>query len=407
MSLDRIPLFRGAAAALLCAFAPLGCGEDETPLSIEALGEALFFDTRLSMNGNQSCATCHDPERAFIDPRLDADGLIAAVSIGDDGVSLGDRNAPTAAYSAFAPEFHEGTRRRFNKQNNHRLYEGPLGGLFHDGREPSLEGQAGGPPLNPIEMGMPDKAAVIARLAEDEVYDVAFRARFAEDVFDDPDAAYAGMTQAIAAFERTEQFAPFDSKYDRSLRGEATLSFKELTGKSLFFSEFTNCGICHQLHNNGDPVGKFEETFSGYEYHNIGVPTNVAVRAQNGVTEPDLGLALNPNVSGAEARGKFRTPTLRNIAVTEPYMHNGVFRDLRTVIEFYDKYVDPDGRPNNPETGAPWAAPEVPETVANDLLEVGDPLTDADVEALVCFLRTLTDARYEHLVQDKGIDCAD
>lgn len=396
-----------AGAALPLAFA---CGEDApttTGPTLAELGEELFHDVNLSFNRTQSCATCHDPAHAFIDPRPGDDGRIRAVSLGDDGVSLGDRNAPTASYAAFAPDFHEGTRARFNKQNNHRTYEGWLGGMFHDGREADLEGQAGGPPLNPIEMGMPDRQSVVERLAENERYVDAFRSLFGNDMFQDVDATYRAMTEAIAAFERTEIFAPFDSKYDRSLRGEVTLSFKELTGKSLFFSEFANCGICHQLHNNGDPINKFQETFTGYEYHNIGVPVNEAVRAQTGVTELDLGLYLNPAVTDPAERGKFRTPTLRNVAVTEPYMHNGVFRDLRTTVEFYAHFIDPEARPNNPETGLPWREAEVPETVETELLEVGDPLTDDDIDALVCFLRTLTDQRYEPLMGADEWGCAD
>lgn len=386
------------------------CGSESAPEpapTLAELGEELFFDANLSWNRTQSCATCHDPDHAFIDPRLGADGRIAAVSLGDDGVSIGDRNAPTAAYAALAPEFHVGTRARFNKQSRHRTYEGPLGGMFHDGRAADLEAQAAGPPLNPIEMAMPDEASIISRIEENPRYVGAFRSLFGADIFDDPEAAYAAMARAIAAFERTDVFAPFDSKYDRSLRGEATLSFKELTGKSLFFSEFTNCAICHQLHGNGDPVKKFRETFSGYEYHNIGVPVNDAVRAMNGVEDLDLGLAFVPGFDSPENRGRFRVPTLRNVAVTEPYMHNGVFRDLKTTVLFYEHFIDPEDRAINPETEQPWRDPEIPETVSTELLKVGDPLTDDEVDALVCFLRTLTDQRYEPLIREKGVRCDD
>ena len=386
------------------------CGSDTEPtLTVTELGEALFFDTNLSWNRTQACATCHNPEHAFIDDRLDDDGQIAAVSVGDDGTSLGDRNAPTAGYAAFTTplELGVGTRRRFNKQSRNRTYEGALGGFFLDGRASGLEGQAAGPPLNPLEMGMPDEASVVARIEENPEYVRAFRAHFGQAVFDEPATAYAAMTDAIAAFESTEEFAPFDSKYDRWLVGEATFSFIELTGKSLFFSEFTNCAICHQLHSDGDPVNGLVETFSGYEYHNIGVPENEAVRADNGVTDPDLGLASNTQFDDPTERGKFKVPTLRNVAVTEPYMHNGVFRDLKTTVLFYEHFVDPELRPTNPETGEPWREPEIPETVSTELLEVGDSLTDFEVDALVCFLRTLTDQRYEHLIQEKGVSCGE
>lgn len=390
----------------LCA-----CTSDPAPqdlLELEQLGEALFSDTDLSFNRTQSCATCHDPDRGFVDGRQGTDGSIAAVSRGDDDISLGDRNAPTAAYAAyiFPATLEEGTRARHNKQNANRLYEGPLGGLFLDGRAGGLAGQAAGPPLNPLEMGMPDEAAVSERLQEKPEYVAAFREHFGANVFDDPLVAYQAMADAIAAYERTEAFAPFDSKYDRFLRGEAVLSFKENTGKSLFFSEFTNCAICHQLHENGDPLRKFEETFSGYEFHNIGVPVNEAVRSMNGVQDADPGLAGVPGFEAPEHLGKFKTPTLRNVAVTGPYMHNGVFRDLKTVVLFYEHFVS-DDRDTNPETGNEWRAPEHPSTVNRDLLTVGDGMTELEVESLVCFLRTLTDRRYEDLVEDKGIACAD
>jgi len=403
---------RWAVALLGLTGVVVGCGDDGPPpraLSVVELGEALFFDQNLSFNRTQSCATCHNPERAFIDDRLDGDGLIGAVSVGDDGVSMGDRNAPTAAYAALTTplSLSLGTRQRFNKQSQNRVYEGPLGGLFVDGRADGLEGQAAGPPLNPIEMGMPGSGSVIERLEENPDYVRAFRTHFGDSVFDDELNAYEAMTQAIAAFERTDEFAPFDSKYDRFLRGEAQLTFMELTGRSVFFSEFANCGICHQLHGNGDPVNKFRETFTGYEYHNIGVPTNEAVRSENGVVGPDLGLATVRGFEAPEHRGKYKTPTLRNVAVTEPYMHNGVFRDLKTTILFYQHRMDPGLHPINPETGEPWREAEVPETVAEDLLRVGDRLTDVEIDSLVCFLRALTDERYEPLIEEKGLSCED
>jgi cytochrome c peroxidase len=401
-----------------CSWPALGClwlgacSSEPEPLAnpfetVEELGEALFHDENLSQNRTQACATCHDPERGFVDARLDEQGLVSAVSLGDDGASLGDRNAPTAAYAAFSPVFHFGERERHNNQNQNRLYEGALGGLFLDGREADLEGQAGGPFLNPLEMGMPDAAAVVARLREDTRYQAAFDEFFGQGVLSREEEAFAAVTESLAAYERTPTFAPFDSRYDRFLRGEVVLTFKELSGKSLFFSQFSNCGVCHQLHGEGDPVNERVEPFTGFEYHNLGVPVNEAVRAKNGVTDLDVGLASNPAVTEPAAeRGKFKTPTLRNVAITGPYMHNGVFRELRTVLEFYDHFNAPEERPDNPETGQPWAPPEIPETVATELLEVGDPMTDVQIESMLCFLRALTDARYEALLDD-SVDCAD
>lgn len=368
----------------------------------EALGEALFSDESLSFRRTQSCATCHDPARAFSDGRVGDDGRVRAVSLGDDGVSLGDRNAPSAAYAFLSPDFHIGTRERHNKQNNNRLYEGALGGQFWDGRASDLEGQAGGPPLNPLEMGMPDAEAVAERLNDNQEYRRALAQFYGPDVLDDAQLTYEAMTQAIAAYERTDVFAPFDSRYDRSLTGEVALNFKELTGKAIFFSQFANCGICHQLYSEGDPIGERVEPFTGFEFHNIGVPQNREVRAINGVMGTDDGLASHL-LDDPSLRGAFKVPTLRNIAVTGPYMHNGVFAELRTVLEFYDHFTNDDERTMNPETGQPWAEPEVSATVAIELLQVGDPMTDNDIEALECFLRALTDQRYESLLPDDGL----
>lgn len=360
--------------------------DDGTPFdTLEAWGEALFFDPNLSLNRTQSCATCHDPSVGFVDPRETSAGL--AVSLGDDGVSIGDRNAPTAAYALISPRFHQREDGEY------------VGGQFHDGRAATLADQAGGPPLNPIEMGMPDKAAVVARLAENPDY-VASLAKFqGAAALDDPDAAYDVMTRAIAAYEKTDAFAPFDSKYDRYLRGEADLTRQEELGRLLFFSQqFTNCAMCHQLHSSPLAEG---ETFSNYEYHNIGTPVNARARAVNGVDPGfvDRGLLDNPAVDDPAQAGKIKVPTLRNIAVTGPYMHNGVFEDLRTVVLFYNKYnsIQPE-RQINPETGAPWAAPEVPGTLSMTELETGPALDDQRIDALVAFLKTLTDARYEHLL---------
>jgi cytochrome c peroxidase len=370
-----------AVSAFALAVATAEQPESKPPATLEALGEALFFDTSLSANRTQACASCHDPDFAFTDPR-------GMASPGDDGHSLGDRNAPTAAYASFSPEFH------LNGDGEW------IGGQFLDGRAATLEEQAGGPPLNPIEMGMPDKAAVVERLRENPDYEAAFETLFGPGTLDDAEKGYDAMTRAIAAFERTDTFAPFDSRYDRFLRGEAELTDQEELGRLLFFSQqFTNCNQCHQLKRSAiDP----RETFSDYRFHNIGTPENLALREMNGVEAGtvDEGLLAHPGVDDPAQRGKFRTPTLRNVAVTGPYMHNGVFNDLRTVVLFYNRYntKNPD-RLINPETGEPFAGPPVPDTLSVKELTHGPALDDKRIDALVAFLKTLTDKRYEDLVE--------
>ncbi len=380
-------------SASLLAMGLISCGgggsSQPTPtLSKQQLGEKLFHDKNLSKDRTQACSTCHDPDHAFIDSR---DSKVQkAVSLGDDGISLGDRNTPTATYAKFSPDFQHNNSDEF------------IGGQFLDGREADLKGQAGGPPLNPVEMNMPDKASVVARIQENDEYTAAFKALFGEAIFDDTDAAYAKMAETIGNFEKTDLFAPFDSKYDRSLTGEYVLTDQEELGQTLFFSQqFTNCNSCHQLKTIG---GSAKETFSNYEYHNLGVPVNQQVRAANnnngkgtaGFT--DHGLLDNPDVNDASEDGKFKVPTLRNVAVTAPYMHNGVFQDLRTVVLFYDKFNNP-SRVNNPETGQLWQAPEVNANLALETNEFKAPsLVDERVNALVAFMKLLTDRRYEALI---------
>lgn len=373
----------------LCVWAVLtaACPVQAEPLGLEKLGEALFHDENLSMNRTQSCASCHSPAQGFSDPRRSAEG---AFSLGDDGDSLGNRNAPTASYAAFIPPFH---------QNSGAMW---IGGLFWDGRANNLEEQAGGPPLNPVEMGMPDKAALVQRLRDNPAYVERFASLFAPDVLQDDERGFEAMTQAIAAFERSEELAPFSSKYDRYLAGKEELSKEEELGRTLFFSEqFTNCNLCHQLRSS--PMGT-QETFSDYSYHNIGVPRNPAISLEAGMPADfiDEGLLANPQVSDPVQRGKFRTPTLRNVAVTGPYMHNGVFQDLRTVVLFYNRYNSKtEAAQINPETGKPWRAAPVPETLSVPELTHGPALDARRVDALVAFLKTLTDARYEPLLEEE------
>lgn len=407
-------LFAGLSLTAVLALSACENSIAQTPTTIQAsqiqttqteLGEKLFHDPILSINRQQSCATCHNPQHGWTDTRKDASGKVRPTSMGADGTSVGERNSPTISYAALTPEFKWETHARFNSQQPN--YEGYVGGQFLDGREADLAAQAGQPPLNPIEMQMPDRKSIVERLQANSYYLSAFQSLYGESVFDSVEQAYASMTQAIAEFEKSPKVSPFDSKYDRVLRGEAAFSFKELSGKSLFFSQqFTNCATCHQSHSNGHA----RETFTNYEYHNIGVPTNVKLNQELeklGRPYKEAGLLNNPQVTDEEHRGKFRTPTLRNVAVTGPYMHNGVFTDLKTVVEFYDHFLIGSKHKINPETGLPWAEAEIPQTVAETELKDGRKLKLQQVDQMVCFLRTLTDQQFEHLIEEDGIVCAD
>ncbi|AXK48485.1 methylamine utilization protein MauG [Aliarcobacter trophiarum LMG 25534] len=352
-------------------------------ISKEDLGKILFFDINLSQNRTQSCATCHNPQVGFIDDR--DNGISKMASLGDDLKSLGDRQAPTASYAKFSPKFHYDEKKKLYK-----------GGQFWDGRANTLEEQAGGPPLNPIEMGLKDESQVVARLKENSFYIESFKALFGKDIFDNDKKAFEALSQVIASFEKTDEFSTFDSKYDRYLKGEYDLTPLEDLGMSIFFSNNNNsCATCHVLKGE-DKEG---ETFTNYEFHNIGVPINNQLRAKNGIKEKDLGLAANPNIKNKDENlGKYKTPTLRNVAVTSPYMHNGVFKDLKTVVLFYDKYNNKENN-INPETNEPWDEPEFKDTISLKELKA-NAQSDRKIDALVAFMKLLTDKRYEHLIKD-------
>ena len=354
------------------------------PSVLAELGRVLFFDVNLSQYRTQSCASCHDPEHAFTDSR--DNGVDGAASLGDDGRTIGDRNAPSAAYVSATPSFHK------NEDGNY------VGGLFLDGRATNLAAQAIQPLLNPTEMGLPNVSVVTSRVQENPVAREMLLSQFGADLFTDPERTMNAIGASINAFEQTEMFAPFDSKYDRYLRGEYQLTALEEMGRSLFTSPLTNCSSCHLLNVSSL---REQEPFTNYRYHNIGLPPNVTLRSKNGsaIDRRDHGLLEHPDVDELALDGKFKVPSLRNVAVTAPYMHNGVFRELKTAILFYNKYtIRTKQSQTNPESGLPWGEAEVPETIDIDLLNQGQPIDDGRAEALIAFLNTLTDARYEHLI---------
>jgi cytochrome c peroxidase len=257
-----------------------------------------------------------------------------------------------------------------------------VGGLFWDGRADTLAEQAQGPPRNPVEMANPDVETIAAKLRAVE-YALLFIEVYGEDALADPQRAFDHMADAIAAYERTAEVSPFVSKYDLWLRGEAELDAQERRGLSLFEAEDKgNCAACHPSRPAKD---RSPPLFTDFTYDNLGVPPNPespfylldARLNPQGFGFVDLGLGAV--VKDPAQNGKFRVPTLRNVGVTGPYMHNGVFKTLFQVLAFY-----------NTRDVARWPAPEVAQNVNKE--ELGNlNLTNQELEDLVAFLQTLTD----------------
>jgi cytochrome c peroxidase len=375
----------------------------------QTLGNLLFTDPNLSLNRNQSCSTCHslapatDPNTqlpfatpGFVDPLNVLHGT--PVSAGSTSGDFGSLNAPSVGYAAFSPDF----------------FWDPIayvytGGQFWNGRATNLEAQAAVPLLNPVEMGMPSQWAVVTRLKENTNYVSLFQQIYGVDLDSIPagelapatnpapgavPAVYAAATQAIAQFERSPVFNQFTSKYDFWLAGMTTLSSNELNGFELFNGK-ANCIDCHisftGLDSSGNPTPPL---FTDFSYANVGLPRNWSIP---GAPAPDLGLGGRADIAAADPTGseigQHKTMSLRNVAITPPYGHNGVLSNLQQVVHFYNTR-DTLGRLDaNTNAGfgiTGWPEPEISSNL--DVAEIGNlRLTDTEEAQLVAFLETLTD----------------
>jgi cytochrome c peroxidase len=282
--------------------------QPESPTMV-ALGKALFFDPRLSVDDTVACASCHDPEKGFTDQLPTSMGVHA---------SFGKRNAPTVLNAMFNIA------------------------QFWDGRRPTLEDQARDPILNPIEMGMPDEPAVVRKLSAIPEYAAGFR-----DVFGKP-PNYDDLVRAIAAYERTQ--SAFDAPFDRFMAGDdAALTPQQKAGWALFNGK-GRCMSCHGW-NPTRPL------FTDDRFHNIGVSAHKSdfvplarqaldVLAQGGSPRQIDQLAIQTDLSELgrflvtkqpHDIGAFRTMGLRNLFVTQPYFHDGSQATIWDTLDHYNK----------------------------------------------------------------------
>ena len=399
---------RGVAWAVLCAtlwapLAPTATGAPDPPRAPSApapgsalssarlaeLGRKLFFDTSLSASGKLACGTCHDPRHAY----GPAPGR--AIAFGGRGMNQsGTRAVPSLRYLRGVPSF----------ALDHHFADGdlaPIGGYTWDGRASSIRAQARLPLLAANEMANASPADVVARLRK-APYAADFRTLFGADIFGDVDCAFDAALGALDAFQATPaEFFPYSIRYDAFLRGELELSEREERGVALFKdANKGNCASCHLVVSRaGVPPA-----FTDYDFANVGVPRNREIAANADPNFYDLGLC-GPDRADLRDRpeycGLFRAPSLRNVAIRDAFFHNGVFHDLRKVLEFYverdlapEKYYarSADGSVRKYDD-LPPAAPDNIDRDAPLNRAPGSPpaLTGEEIDDLIAFLETLTD----------------
>ena len=421
---------------LLLSAASLVSAQELTPK--EQLGKSIFFDQNLSLNGNQACAACHGPEVGFTGP-IEAFNVAGAVYEGSVAGLFGNRKPPSSAYATQSDILH------YEIEKKEALFEG---GNFWDGRatgeklgNPAAD-QAQGPFLNPVEQALADSACVVYRVCNPAIpsdYPVLFEEVWGDETCDiswpvDVGAVcatdggivslsatdrakveqnYDSIALSIAAFEASPESNAFSSKYDAYLAGLVDLSKEEKMGLHMFKGK-GKCANCHLLDSDNDDGS--QPLLTDFTYDNLGVPRN----PENPVydVDPDfvdvgLGgfLASRPDYAefAEENMGKQKVPTLRNVdkrpneLFVKAYTHNGYFKSLKSIVHFYNTR---DAKPSCESMGIDdateamalandcWPQPEVSENV--NTKELGNlHLTEAQEDALVAFLKTLTDGYME------------
>ena len=332
----------------------------QSPAKI-ALGKKLFEDTRFSTTGEVSCATCHDEKKAFTDSPLKTSEGINKLT--------GTRNAPTVLNSAY-----------FSSQ-------------FWDGRSPDLEDQSQHPFINPVEMGLKDHQPILDIVRTDKEYVKAFDEVFGKT---GEEITMDEVKMAIASFERTQVYgnSPFDRWFYKGEEGALTEQQKR--GYDLFINE-GRCVSCHVIEQT-------QALFTDNRFHNIGVGVNRIqddipelageyLEAKLNLAEVDIKVLTDPRSSelgrfaitqGFDDLGSFKTPTLRNIALTAPYMHDGSIATLRDVVVHYNNgWVTNAGDPLNDFLSGGIRPLNLSDTQIDDLVAFMEALTSPEVAAMV------------------------
>lgn len=331
----------------------VGCLARAEEVSPVVIGRKIFMDTSLSQPVGQGCVSCHDPKAAFADARRVSPGAVNG--------RKGRRNAPTLMYAALIPPI---AAEDFYDEEGELIYV-LEGGLFLDGRAHNQFEQVQMPFFNEDEMNLSGPADLADRIRKSD-YASDFKKLVGGKVWGNDGKLVDQVYHSLVAFLREPMFRPFNARIDDFWKGDVkALNDSELRGLALFQSK-AGCAQCHPL-----GVGTWPEPLlSDFGYDNLGAPSI-------GGKDPGLG-----GVSGRKNEmGQFRSPTLRNIALTAPYLHNGSIKTLKEVMEFYNKRDVEPGR---------WGKTDFPETVNHD--DMGDlKLTDQEVDDLVALMHTFTD----------------
>jgi len=343
----------------------------------QELGKRLFFDASLSTPPGEACAACHAPEAGFTGPDS-AINAAGAVYPGAVHKRFGNRKPPSSAYASFSPPFHY--------DEDEEMY---VGGQFWDGRALDLVEQAKGPFLNPLEQNNPTPKMVCLKVKQ-APYAWLFTQVYGTGSLDpvrDIDGTYHRIAMAIASYEASPESDQFTSKYDYYVAGLVNLTEQEMRGLELFNGK----GMCAECHPSTPGPYAPKALFTDYTYDNLGIPKNplnpfYEISEEwnpDGESWVDLGLGFT---TGRDVdMGKFKVPTLRNVdkrpypGFVKAYGHNGYFKSLKEIVHFY-----------NTRDVEPWPPPEYPYNINRD--ELGNlGLTSEEEDAIVAFLRTLTD----------------
>ncbi|MFT5128033.1 MAG: cytochrome c peroxidase [Rhodothermales bacterium] len=311
-----------------------------------SIGRAIFQDRNLSQPPGQACISCHQPEAAFADPRRVSPGALQG--------RAGRRNAPSLMYAALIPAL---AFEDLLTPDGREVYAWE-GGLFHDGRARDLFEQVQQPFFSADEMNLPNAAEFAKRLRQAAYANLTWAQQ------DDEQVLFAAY-QELVAFLREPMFRPFDARIDDFLAGKKdALNPAETRGLAVFRGA-GGCADCHFL----EPTEWPQTLLSDFGYDNLGVPSR---------GKPDPGLGVH---KGKDAVGQFRVPSLRNVALTAPYMHNGAIATLHEVMEFYNKRdLEPDR----------WGPTDYPRTVNHD--DMGNlELSEQQVSDLVALMEAFTD----------------